>query len=87
MRSKTGILTYVQNLLELLRINMDTTLNCEEAWVKYESLVKAVAGRFDPMLPMFRISPTLQGRLPAIDETAKAKHLNERASMVLGGRW
>lgn len=34
---------------------------------------------------MFRISPTLQGRLPALDETAKAKHLNGRASMVLEG--
>ncbi len=85
MRSKTGIVTYVQNLIELLRMNMDTTLNCDETWLKYERLVKAFAGRFDPAIPMFRISPTLQGGLPAFDETAKAKDLNERASRALEG--
>lgn len=34
---------------------------------------------------MFRISPKLQGRLPALDETVKAKDLNERASTALEG--
>ncbi|KAH6848113.1 hypothetical protein B0I37DRAFT_376721 [Chaetomium sp. MPI-CAGE-AT-0009] len=82
-RSKTGIVTYVQDLIELLRMNMDTTLNCDEAWLKYESLIKSVAGHFDAEIPMFRISPTLQGRLPGLDETAKAKDLNERVATAL----
>ncbi|GAB1318162.1 FabD/lysophospholipase-like protein [Madurella fahalii] len=84
-RAKTGIITYWQHLIELLRMNMDTTLDCDKAWVKYETLVKLVVGCLAPPKPMFRISPNIQTRLPALDDTSKIKELRRQARESLAG--
>ena len=83
IRSKTGIITYARHLIELLKMNMDTTLNCDEAWHKYERVVKSVAGHFNPPIPMFRISPILPGLLPSLDDTSAVEALNDLTSRAL----
>jgi hypothetical protein len=82
---KRGVVSHWHHLVELLKMNMEATLDCDEAWGDYHALVKSGTGRLDPPKPMFRINPNVPTRLPALDDWARMGEFHRQVSESLAG--
>lgn len=78
--AKTGIVSHVVDLFNILKNNMETALDCDRIWADYFASVThpgSSRSRFH------RINPRMEGTVPALDEKDKMEYVRRLARAAL----
>lgn len=80
--AKKGIVSHGMNLLNILKKNMETALDCERIWDDFFASV-ATSLQHGTTSRYHRINPRLEGEIPALDEKDKMGQVRRAARAAL----